>query len=111
MARGRLTRPVGERTTRSETDAYGKSLYAATEAADNAVIAAVESVAGRRGVPMAQVALAWVLAKPGISAPIIGASKLHHLDEAIGALDFTLTEEETTTLEAAYVPHPVTGFE
>ena len=111
LARGRLARPVGERTARSETDGYGKSLYAATEDADNAVINAVGELASARGVPMAQVALAWVLGKAGVSAPIIGASKSHHLDDAAAALSVTLTGDERARLEAAYVPHPVTGFD
>ncbi|ACB96530.1 aldo/keto reductase [Beijerinckia indica] len=111
MARGRLTRPAGEQTKRSESDAFGRSLYAATEDADNAVIGAVERVARSRGVPMAQVALAWVLAKPEVSAPIVGASKPHHLDDAIAALETVLTDDEIAVLEADYVPHPVTGFE
>lgn len=111
LARGRLTRPVGEQTKRSDTDAFGKSLFAATEDADAAVIGAVEAVAKERGVPMAQVALAWVLAKAGVSAPIVGASKPHHLDDAVAALAIGLTTKEIAAVEAAYVPHPVTGFE
>jgi aryl-alcohol dehydrogenase-like predicted oxidoreductase len=111
MARGRLTRPAAEQTARSQSDSYGQSLFAATRDADNKVIDAVEHVAAARKIPMAQVALAWVLAKAGVSAPIIGASKLHHLDEAIAALDVALNQEELAKLEAAYVPHPVTGFE
>lgn len=110
LARGRLTRPAGEQTRRSETDAYGTSLYAATAQMDDAVIDAVEAVATARSVPMAQVALAWVLAKPGVSAPIVGASKPGHLDDAIAALDLTLDADEIARLEAAYQPHPVTGF-
>ncbi|MCE2564556.1 aldo/keto reductase [Komagataeibacter sp. FNDCF1] len=111
LARGRLTRPVGEQTKRSETDYYAKSLYAETEEADNRIIRAVQDVARRRAVPMAQVALAWILAKPGVSAPIIGASRTTHLDDAIGALALKLSDDDMTALEAAYVPHPVTGFE
>ncbi|MBX3260539.1 MAG: aldo/keto reductase [Labilithrix sp.] len=110
MARGRLTRPAGEQTGRIETDQYGKALYSATEDADNRVIAAVEALAGKRGVPMAQVALAWLLAQPGISAPIIGASKPHHLDDAVEALALELDADEIAALEAPYVPHAVTGF-
>ena len=111
MARGRLARPAGEQTRRSETDLFGQTLFAGTEEADDAVIGAVETVAKARGVPMAQVALAWVLAKDGVSAPIVGASKPHHLDDAVGSLDTKLTAEEIGALEAAYVPHAVTGFE
>jgi aryl-alcohol dehydrogenase-like predicted oxidoreductase len=111
LARGRLTRPAGQQTARSETDGFGKSLYAATEDADNAVIGAVEQLANERGVPMAQVALAWVLGKAGVSAPIVGASKPRHLDDAIAALSVTLIDDERARLEAPYVPHPVTGFD
>jgi aryl-alcohol dehydrogenase-like predicted oxidoreductase len=111
MARGRLTRPVGQQTKRSESDGYGKSLYAATADMDDAVIDAVEALAKVRGVPMAQIALAWVLAKPGVSAPIVGASKPHHLDDASAALGLKLDDREVAILEAAYRPHPVTGFD
>lgn len=111
LARGRLTRPVGEQTRRSEDDAYGKTLFSATEAADNVVIREVENIARTRGVPMAQVALAWVLAKAGVSAPIVGASKTRHLDDAVAALNVELSAEEIEALEAAYVPHAITGFE
>ncbi|MFT8777548.1 MAG: aldo/keto reductase [Gluconacetobacter liquefaciens] len=111
LARGRLARPVGEQTKRSESDAFGQTLFAATEEADNAVISAVECVAAARSIPMAQVSLAWVLAKPEVSVPIVGASKLPHLDDAIAALEIVLTDDEIATLEADYVAHPVTGFE
>jgi aryl-alcohol dehydrogenase-like predicted oxidoreductase len=110
LARGRLTRDWDDRTARSETDEFGKTLYAKTADADRAVVEAVATVAARRGVPRAQVALAWMLAKPGITAPIIGATKLHHLDDAIAALDLTLTAGEIAELEAPYVPHAVAGF-
>jgi aryl-alcohol dehydrogenase-like predicted oxidoreductase len=111
LARGRLARPAGQQTARSETDSYGKSLYAATEEADKEVIGAVEQLAKERGAPMAQIALAWVLGKAGVSAPIVGASKPHHLDDAVAALAVTLTAEDRARLEAPYAPHPVTGFE
>lgn len=112
LARGRLTRPVdsGEETPRQKTDAFGKTLYARTEEADRRVIEAVGAIAERRGVPRAQVALAWLLGRPGVTAPIIGASKPHHLDDAAAALALRLTPEETQALEAPYVPHPVAGF-
>lgn len=111
LARGRLARPVGEQTKRSESDAFGQTLFAATEEADNAVISAVERVAAARSIPMAQVALAWVLAKPEVSAPIVGASKSPHLDDAIAALEIVLSSDEVAALERDYLPHPVTGFE
>jgi len=111
LARGLLTRLPGEQTARSESDAVSKKLYTGTEAADTKVIEAVADVAKARGVPMAQVALAWVLAKSEVSAPIIGASKPHHLDDAVAALDVSLSADDIAQLEAAYVPHAVTGFE
>ncbi len=110
MARGRLTRPWNETSERAESDQFGKSLYAHTAEADRKVIEAVATVAAARGVPPAQVALAWVLARPGVSAPIIGASKPQHLPDALAALQLTLSEEEIAQLEAPYVPHAVVGF-
>ncbi len=110
MARGRLTRPWNETSERAESDQFGKSLYAHTAEADRKVIEAVAAVAAARGVPPAQVALAWVLARPGVSAPIIGASKPQHLPDALAALQLTLSEEEIAQLEAPYVPHAVVGF-
>ncbi|GFE97605.1 MULTISPECIES: aldo/keto reductase [unclassified Gluconobacter] len=111
LARGRLARPVGEQTKRSESDAFGQTLFAATEEADNAVISAVERVAAARSIPMAQVSLAWVLAKQEVSAPIVGASKSPHLDDAIAALEIMLSSDEVAALEMNYLPHPVAGFE
>lgn len=110
LARGRLTRDWEEGSARAETDDFGKTLYAATADADRKVVEAVAKVAKARGIPRAQVALAWVLAKPGITAPIVGASKMGHLDDAVAALAVKLTAEEIATLEAAYVPHAVVGF-
>src|SRR5690606_2787472 len=94
LARGRLTRDWSEVSERQKTDLVGKALYTATEEADRKVIQAVADVAQARGVPRAQVALAWVLQQPVITAPIIGASKPHHLDDAVAALEITLTEDE-----------------
>jgi len=110
MARGRLTRPWDTHTARTETDAYGKTLYNATQDADRLVVEAVQRVAQRLHVPMARVALAWVLRKPGVSAPIIGATKLEQLDEAVAALSLELSDEDVAELEAPYLPHPVAGF-
>ncbi|MBM6594233.1 aldo/keto reductase [Microvirga pudoricolor] len=110
LARGRLTRDWDETSARSETDAFGKTLYAATADADRKVVEAVARVAAQRGIPRAQVALAWVLAKPGITAPIVGATKPHHLDDAVAALSVELTQDEILALEEPYVPHAVTGF-
>ena len=111
LARGRLTRDWDEVTERSQTDLFGKSLYRRTGDADRTVVEAVAAVAAERGVPRAQVALAWVLAKPVVSAPIIGASKPGHLEDAIAALDIVLSDAEIDRLEAAYVPHGVVGFQ
>ena len=109
MARGRLTRDWRERTHREETDEVGKKLYAGVAEADRAVIDAVGRVAAARGVPRAQLALAWLLQQPGISAPIIGASRPGHLDDAVAALSLRLTPDECADLEGPYVPHPVAG--
>lgn len=109
LARGRLTRDWDEATERSRTDEFGKTLYEHTAAADRRVVEAVAAVASERGVPRAQVALAWVLAKPEVSAPIVGASKPAHLDDALAALELGLSEGEIARLEEAYVPHAVVG--
>ena len=110
LARGRLTRDWNETTNRLEKDEFGKTLYAATETADRRIVARVAEVAVERGVPRAQVALAWLLQKSFITAPIVGASKLHHLDDAVAALSLKLMPEEIASLEEPYVPHPVVGF-
>ena len=110
MARGRLTRDWDTTSARVEMDEFGRSLYAKTADADRAVVDAVAKVAARLGVPRAQVALAWVLQTPGITAPIIGATKLEQLDDAIAALELTLSAEDIAALEAPYVPHAVVGF-
>ncbi|WEL53064.1 aldo/keto reductase [Pseudomonas kermanshahensis] len=110
LARGRLTRPKGQETARTLSDVSGKSFYAGTEVEDGRVIDVVEQIASERGLPMAQVALAWVLRHRAVSAPIIGASKPEHLDDAIAALGLQLSDEEVARLEAPYVPHAVTGF-
>src|SRR3954469_12834 len=110
LARGRLTRAWDDTTERARTDEYGQKLYASTTEADRLVVERVANVAARRGVPRAVVALAWLLKNPSVTAPIVGASKLNHLDDAIAALSFTLDAEEISELEAPYVPHPVLGF-
>ncbi|NES14778.1 MULTISPECIES: aldo/keto reductase [Micromonospora] len=110
LARGRLTRDWGERTARTETDEFGKGLYARTEEPDRAVVDAVARIAEKRGVPRAQVALAWVARNPAVTAPIVGATKPHHLTDAVAALELELTDDEVAALEAPYVPHPVAGF-
>jgi 1-deoxyxylulose-5-phosphate synthase len=108
LARGRLTRDWDESTTRSETDAFGSKLY--DESGDRAVVERVAEVAAERGVPRAQVALAWVLAKPVVTAPIVGVTKDAHLDDAVAAVDLQLTDEEIARLEEPYTPHAVVGF-
>ncbi|WP_251552509.1 aldo/keto reductase [Neobacillus muris] len=110
MARGRLTRDWNETTARSETDEFGKTLYTSAVEADRQVVERVAELAEKRGVPRAQIALAWVLQKEPVTAPIIGATKLHHLEDAAAALTIQLTAEEITFLEEPYVPHPVLGF-
>jgi aryl-alcohol dehydrogenase-like predicted oxidoreductase len=110
LARGRLTRDWGESTNRMEKDEFGKTLYTATEDADRKIVQQVSEIATRRGVPRAQVALAWMVQQPFITAPIVGASKLQHLDDAVAALTLNLTPEEISSLEEPYVPHPVVGF-
>lgn len=107
LARGRLTRAWGESTQRSETDAFGTTLYTDSDAA---IVAAVEQVAQERGVPMAQIALAWVLSKDVVTAPIVGATKPHHLTDAAAALEIELTADEVDKLETPYAPHLPTGF-
>ena len=109
MARGRLTRDWDETSARTETDDFGRTLYAKTGDADRKVVEAVARVAAARGVPRAQVALAWVLARPVVTAPIVGATKLQHLDDAVAALSLKLTADEIAQLEAPYVPHAVVG--
>jgi 1-deoxyxylulose-5-phosphate synthase len=98
----------GGMTDRGRTDAFGRSLYGRDE--DFAVVSRITEVARARGIPNAQVALAWMLSKPYITAPIIGASKPHHLDDAVAALSVKLSEDETRRLEEPYRPHPVLGF-
>jgi 1-deoxyxylulose-5-phosphate synthase len=110
LARGRLTRDWHETTNRQESDDFGRQLYSATVEADRRIIEQVAAIAEKRGVSRAQVALAWVAQQSVVSAPIIGASKPQHLDDAVAALSLGLTPEELATLEEAYVPHPVVGF-
>ncbi len=110
LARGKLARgPEAQPTRRSETDPFGKIVYAKMAGADAHVIAAVDAVAKARKVPHAQIALAWLLRQGGVTSPIIGATKMNHLDDAVGALGVTLSDDEVKALEAAYVPHPIAG--
>ena len=107
MARGRLTRNWDETSARQETDEFGKTLYTKSFDADRVVVERVAEIARSRGVPRAQVALAWVLQKQEVTSPIIGASKTEHLDDAVASLSLKLTPEEISALEEPYVPHPV----
>ena len=112
LARGRLARPwQAEKTRRFETDGFGKSLYSKTEIVDRPVVDRLTRMAGERGVSDAQLALAWMLSKPGITAPIVGATKPHHLTEAVAALSLRLEPQEIAALEEPYIPHPVAGFD
>ncbi len=107
LARGRLTRDWNEATERSETDAFGKTLYVPQ---DQEIVEAVSRIAAARGISRAQVSLAWMLSKPTISSPIIGASKIGHLEDAVAAVDLKLDASEIQELEAPYVPHRIAGF-
>jgi aryl-alcohol dehydrogenase-like predicted oxidoreductase len=112
LARGRLTRAWEERdsTKRAGTDEFGKRIFSQSGDVDRAVIDRLGEVAHARGVPRAQVALGWLLSKPSVSAPILGVTKPHHLDDGLAALEITLSADETARLEASYVPHPVIGI-
>jgi aryl-alcohol dehydrogenase-like predicted oxidoreductase len=110
LARGRLARPWNTQSARTETDNFGRTLYANTAEADRQVVEAVGAVAAQIGAPMAQVALAWVLQKVEVSAPIVGATRIEQLDDAVAALALTLTPEQVQALEAPYVPHAVVGI-
>jgi 1-deoxyxylulose-5-phosphate synthase len=109
LARGRLTRDWDEATARSETDEFGRSLYGAM-ASDRTVADTVAAIADDRGLPRAQIALAWLLAKDVVTAPIVGATKRQHLDDAVAAVEVTLSADEIERLEAPYEPHGVVGF-
>ncbi|CAK6495555.1 1-deoxyxylulose-5-phosphate synthase YajO [Pantoea sp. Nvir] len=111
LARGRLTRPWGEATARTASDEYGKTLYSATEENDAAIAQRVEAIAAQKGVSRAQVALAWLLHKPAVTAPIIGASRAEQLADLVKAVEVDLSAEEIAELETVYQPHPVVGFE
>ena len=110
LARGRLTRPWGETTVRIVSDEFGKGLYAATEENNAQIAEALGRIAEEVGASRAQTALAWLLSKPGIAAPIIGASREEQLDELLSAVDITLTPEQIAAMEAPYQTHPVVGF-
>jgi 1-deoxyxylulose-5-phosphate synthase len=108
LARGRLTRDWDASTARAETDEFGKRLYG--QEGDRRIVDAVARVAEARGVTRAQVALAWVLAQPAVTAPIVGATKPAHLADAVAAAELELSDDELEALEADYVPHAPSGF-
>ena len=107
LARGRLTRPWAQQTVRSETDEFGRSLYGEE---GRSIVEAVLGVAAKRGIAPARVALAWLLGKPGVDAPIVGATKVHHLEDAVAAVDLRLDDSEVDSLEKGYQPRAVAGF-
>ncbi|WP_090980752.1 aldo/keto reductase [Paenibacillus sp. CF384] len=109
LASGRLTRDWSETTHRSETDQVQKWKYDATADGDRLIVDRVAAIAEQRGVPRAQIALAWLLQKQPVAAPIIGATKVSHLEDPVAALSVVLTSEEIASLEEPYVPHPVVG--
>ena len=111
LARGRLARPWGEHTPRVDSDTYGSTLFAHTEAADRVVADQLAQLAAQRKLPLAQLALAWLLHKPGVSAPIVGVTKPGHLDDALAALQVALSPLEMAALEAPYLPHAPVGFD
>jgi len=112
LARGLLARGAAASgpTSRSETDRFGKSLYGASADANGGILERVDAMARARGVPNSQIALAWLLRQKGVAAPIVGATKMQHLDDAVGALSVKLSDEEASRLEEPYVPHAVAGF-
>ena len=110
LARGRLTRPWGETTARLVSDEFGQTLYSTTEENDEKIAGELERVAEEVEASRAQTALAWLLSKPGVAAPIIGASREEQLNELLNAVDLTLTAEQISAMEAPYQVHPVVGF-
>jgi aryl-alcohol dehydrogenase-like predicted oxidoreductase len=106
LARGKLTRDWDTSTARSETDEFGQNLY---QSQDQQVTEQVAEVASARGIPRAQAALAWLLGRPGVTAPIVGVTKAAHLDDAVAAIGVELTAQETEQLEKPYVPHRIAG--
>ena len=111
LARGRLARPwQSEHTKRYDTDQFATTMYSQTEEADHSVVDRLGKVAEQRGVSRAQLALAWLLSKPAVNSPIVGATKPYHLQDAVAALSIRLTPEEIASLEEPYTPHPVLGF-
>ncbi|TFC01672.1 aldo/keto reductase [Cryobacterium adonitolivorans] len=110
LARGKLTRDWHDTTSRSETDTFGQTLYKQQEEGDREIAGVVAQVAAERGVPRAQVALAWVRQQPAVTSPIVGVTRAHHLMDAVASVDLTLTAEELARLAAPYRPHTPEGF-
>lgn len=110
LARGRLTRDWDDTSERQSKDEILKAMYHNAVDADRAVVDRVAQIARERAVPRAQVALAWLASRPVVTAPIVGATKPHHLDDAVAALDLDLSDDEVKRLEEPYVPHPIEGF-
>ena len=110
LARGKLTRPWDASTERAETDEFGKTLYKSTEASDKQVVERVAALAEARNLPRAQIALAWLLHQSAVTSPIVGATKMSHLEDAVASLSVSLSPEEIKSLEEPYQPHPVLGF-
>jgi aryl-alcohol dehydrogenase-like predicted oxidoreductase len=110
LARGMLTRPWNEKTERSQTDQFSHVIYDATVEQNRKIVEALAQVSSDRGLPMVQIAMAWLLAKPGITSPIVGATKIEQLTDPIAALDLKLSDQDIAKLEAPYVSAPVAGF-
>jgi aryl-alcohol dehydrogenase-like predicted oxidoreductase len=110
LAKGRLTRDWEETTHRSENDEIGQKFFPITSDSDRKVVERVAELAAKRGIPRAQIALAWLLQKEPVTSPIIGATKMSHLEDAVTALSISLTPDEIAFLEEPYVPHSVLGF-
>src|SRR5438477_4277617 len=108
LARGRLARACETQpsTVRGQTDEYAKKLYSGTEEADSPIVDRVGEIAKARSIPRAEIALAWLLHNPAVTAPIVGATKSHHLEEAVAAVDVKLSDAEIEALEERYVTHP-----
>lgn len=110
LAAGRLARPWGETDDRAKVDEIGKSIYGSTVDSDRKVVERVAEVAAKRGVPMPQISLAWLLHKEPVTAPVVGTTEISHIEDAVAALSITFTPEEIALLEEAYVPHPMLGM-
>lgn len=110
LARGRLARAWNETSSRQETDEFGKKLYTQFPESDRQIVDQVSAIASARGVPRAQVAMAWLVQKKGVTSPIVGASRPEHLKDAVAALSLKLSAEEIASLEKPYVPHSISGF-